>query len=258
MASDEAGNVVLVWSSKGTHGFSDDSDDDLFSLRSANHGATWFPMEEMTVSDGYASTDTYPSIATDRRGRWLTLWSGASSESGTMISTDAGATWTTRSALSSWIPYYSDTYLVAGKNGTWLGTYVATGSPDRVYSMVSRYDLNGPSGDSDEDGIANGVETTADSDHDGTPNYLDADSDGDWMSDVDEGVADGDSDGLPNYLDTDSDNDGIADGIEVEMGTDPYDALEVPQVPLSGVPVVLILIAVIGFVTVAKLQMRRA
>lgn len=73
--------------------------------------------------------------------------------------------------------------------------------------------------DDDDDGIMNGVETMADTDSDGTPNYLDEDSDGDGIPDMYEGDGDFDSDGMPNFVDTDSDNDGFLDAIEA--GLDP-------------------------------------
>ena len=66
--------------------------------------------------------------------------------------------------------------------------------------------------DSDGDGIDDAVERIADTDGDGTPN-LDLDSDGD-DDDAVEGIADTDGDGTPNYLDLDSDGDGIDDAVE--------------------------------------------
>ena len=52
-----------------------------------------------------------------------------------------------------------------------------------------------------------------------------SDFDGDGLLDVDEGEGDPDGDGLPNYADTDSDDDGIEDPLEIELNSDPYDAL---------------------------------
>lgn len=48
--------------------------------------------------------------------------------------------------------------------------------------------FTGPCTDSDGDGIADNIETSADDDHDGIPNDHDTDSDGDGFSDADEAV----------------------------------------------------------------------
>ena len=68
--------------------------------------------------------------------------------------------------------------------------------------------------DSDGDGILDSVEGTGDTDNDGVPDYLDADSDGDGIPDDVEGAGDIDGDGTPNFQDTDSDGDGIPDNVE--------------------------------------------
>ncbi len=83
-------------------------------------------------------------------------------------------------------------------------------------------------GDSDNDGIPNGVEgctePARDTDGDGVPDFLDPDSDNDGISDaVEAGPApafpnDSDFDGTPDYRDTDSDNDGMLDGDEDRNG----------------------------------------
>lgn len=75
--------------------------------------------------------------------------------------------------------------------------------------------------DGDGDGIYDELETGADFDGDGTPNYLDDDSDGDGFLDRDEhGDPDGcvardtDGDGLYDFLDLDRDGDGLSDAEE--------------------------------------------
>ncbi|MBC7228256.1 MAG: right-handed parallel beta-helix repeat-containing protein [Thermoflexales bacterium] len=68
--------------------------------------------------------------------------------------------------------------------------------------------------DSDNDGIPDSVEGGGDVDGDGMPNYLDSDSDGDGIPDAVEGTGDTDGDGIPDFLDTDSDGDGIPDAAE--------------------------------------------
>lgn len=61
-----------------------------------------------------------------------------------------------------------------------------------------------------------------------------ADADGDGIPDDVEGTGDADGDGTPNYLDLDSDNDGASDSFEHALGTNPYDAADVPSLPLHG------------------------
>jgi len=76
--------------------------------------------------------------------------------------------------------------------------------------------------DSDGDDIPDAVEAgdadlrtmPADSDHDGTPDFLDLDADNDTISDAEERLADPDGDTLPNARDFDSDGDGIFDRLE--------------------------------------------
>ncbi|MBX7256235.1 MAG: M4 family metallopeptidase [Candidatus Hydrogenedentes bacterium] len=111
--------------------------------------------------------------------------------------------------------------------------------------------------DSDGDGINDSVESATDTDHDGTPNYLDLDSDGDGLSDEDESLAPADVDGdsIPNYIDTDSDGDGIDDFVEVAFNTDPYNANDVPDVPLPYAGLALALL-VTGVLTI-RVHVRR-
>ena len=112
---------------------------------------------------------------------------------------------------------------------------------DGLVNYLDPNDEDGPTGDSDGDGIDNETEEEfgfnpfsddtdgdgitdddefgnggqpQDSDGDGTPDVLDIDDDGDGIATADEGSADLDGDGIPNYLDNDSDGDGIGDSLE--------------------------------------------
>ena len=86
--------------------------------------------------------------------------------------------------------------------------------------------LNTPDVDSDGDGWSDSLETAADTDGDGIPNYLDLDSDNDGIPDAMETFADADSDGIPNIRDTDSDNDGMSDEWEYAYGLNPTSAAD--------------------------------
>jgi hypothetical protein len=77
-----------------------------------------------------------------------------------------------------------------------------------------------PSFDADGDSIGDAVEVgddpgdPIDTDGDGSPDFLDTDSDDDGILDVDEGTADPDADGDGNWRDTDSDDDCRGDALE--------------------------------------------
>lgn len=92
------------------------------------------------------------------------------------------------------------------QDGVFVGEYTYP-SVNGVSSSLST-DLDG-------DGILDSVETNADADGDGVPNYLDTDSDDNGISDAIEGVGDADGDGIPNYQDIDDDNDGFTDATEI-------------------------------------------
>lgn len=93
-------------------------------------------------------------------------------------------------------------------------------------------DDEGSAGDADGDSISDTDEGRAsglDTDHDGTPDYLDDDSDNDGIPDYREAgdalassaPVDSDGDGTPDFRDTDSDENGRADAVD---GVDDVDA----------------------------------
>lgn len=77
--------------------------------------------------------------------------------------------------------------------------------------------------DSDGDGISDHIEAgdgdsatpPFDSDHDGVPDFRDIDSDGNLLLDAQEGSADTDHDGVPDFADPDNDGDQADDAFEV-------------------------------------------
>jgi hypothetical protein len=94
------------------------------------------------------------------------------------------------------------------------------GIPDNVEAQTTAGFMapSSPFVDNNNNGLddkyeGNGL-TPIDTDNDGTPDYLDTDSDDDGINDAVEGTADVDADGQPNYRDLDSDDDGIDDAIE--------------------------------------------
>lgn len=97
------------------------------------------------------------------------------------------------------------------------------GIPDAIEGSADT-DLDGTPDyldtDSDGDGIPDATEMVYDSDDDNILDFQDTDSDGDGIDDADEELADNDHDGIPNYLDTDSDGDGIPDIVETNADAD--------------------------------------
>ncbi|MEX1195702.1 MAG: sialidase family protein [Dehalococcoidia bacterium] len=94
LASDGAGNWVIVWMSDG----------DIHFVRSVDNGVTW--TAEALLNNNAANDptlDRLPRVATDGGGNWVTVWQSAGSLGGTIgsdldiliaRSSDGGATWT--------------------------------------------------------------------------------------------------------------------------------------------------------------------
>ncbi len=92
---------------------------------------------------------------------------------------------------------------------------VATGADELDNQAAIQFTVRVASAtDSDGDGIADDIESTADTDQDGVPDYIDLDSDNDGITDHYESLLDSDDDGTRDYRDIDSDGDGISDLIE--------------------------------------------
>jgi len=102
-------------------------------------------------------------------------------------------------------------------DGDGISDFVETNGGSKINtdgdSTIDALDL-----DSDDDGILDSVEGTADGDGDTVGNWRDLDSDGDGFPDKDEKAVDTDSDGTPDYLDLDSDNDCLVDKSETATG----------------------------------------
>ena len=129
------------------------------------------------------------------------------------------------------VDYDSDGY----PNGVEAPTPVAAGTDKEAlaYQTKGSYIGNPKSGDSDGDGISEGIvagteNLLLDSDGDGADNGMDVDSDNDWIWDgttvgldaahAETFTADLDNDGIPNILDGDSyDNDNLLDPLEFTL-----------------------------------------
>lgn len=110
-ATDGNGNWVVVWSSTenldGVLGW----DFDILVSRSSDNGKTWSsPARLNTNADTDTGEDFSPSVATDGRGNWVTVWASRENLGGNLgtdldilvaRSADNGATWTSPAPLNS-------------------------------------------------------------------------------------------------------------------------------------------------------------
>jgi len=111
IATDAAGNWIVVWYSTEDLGSVAGSDSDIFVSISANNGATW---SAVALLNSNATTDTgadvSPSIDTDGAGKWVVAWESSDTLGGSIgtdydivfaSSADNGATWSPLSLLNS-------------------------------------------------------------------------------------------------------------------------------------------------------------
>ena len=107
IATDGAGNWVVVWQSNNTFDGTIGFDRDILVARSTDNGATWTdpaPLNTNAATDGnFGVDDEVPQIATDGWGNWVATWTTSNDLGGTIgtdpdilvaRSTDTGATWT--------------------------------------------------------------------------------------------------------------------------------------------------------------------
>jgi len=115
IATDRAGNWLVVWTSKDPLGGMDTNDADIVVARSTDNGATWsaaVPVNSDAFTDG-GRIDERPWIATDGHGQWIAVWQSfdilPATDMDIMIarSTDAGVTWSAPAFLNN--DYASDT-----------------------------------------------------------------------------------------------------------------------------------------------------
>ena len=198
---DSQGNVYVSGDFEGTTDIHPDDrvitktsngGEDIFFVKLSASGETIFDYNVDENDAGFSQVFT----ATDPDSDPLTYWlSGTDSPFLTINSTSGELTFPVPPDFET-----KSTYL--------LNINVTDDeSPAKSDQITVRYTVNDIFEDADGDGIEDHIEGTGDRDNDGIPNYLDTDSDGDGTSDADEGTGDDDGDGIPNYLDDDKSED---------------------------------------------------
>ncbi|MCP4645667.1 MAG: hypothetical protein GY851_34800, partial [bacterium] len=149
VATDEAGNWVVVWQSEEDLSGAG-SDDDIFVARSTDNGATWTaPALLDSNATGWFEEDFYPEIATDGAGNWIAVWessenfSGAGTDRDILVSrsTDNGATWTASVPLN--------TTATTDSSGDYAPRITTDGAGNWVTVWCSYEDLSGAGTDGD-------------------------------------------------------------------------------------------------------------
>jgi hypothetical protein len=111
LATDGAGNWVVVWISDDSLGGTIGTDSDAFVARSTDAGATWTTPAVLNSNAASDSRDDDSlSLATDGSGGWVAVWRSMDSLGGTIgtdsdiivaRSTNAGASWTAVAPVNS-------------------------------------------------------------------------------------------------------------------------------------------------------------
>jgi len=137
LATNGAGNWVVVWHSEDDLGSSIGTDGDILVAR--NSGTGWSsPAALNTNAATDSGNDRSPQVATDGAGNWVTIWDSTDTLGNTIgadfdilvsRSLDNGATWSSVVALASNAGSDSgnDTFpnLVTDGAGTWLATWTS-------------------------------------------------------------------------------------------------------------------------------------
>jgi PKD repeat protein len=239
VATDGAGNWVVVWHSSDTLDGAIGTDADILVSRSTDDGLGWTApaaLNSNAASD--LGSDREPQLATDGLGRWVAVWE-STDDLGGAIGADLDV-------------LVSGTELGPGgdSDGDGLPDSVETDTGVFVDETDTGTDPDDP--DTDDDGLSDGGEVNT---HGTDPH--DSDSDDDGLSDgaevnthgTDPNEGDSDEDGLPdlweveNELDPndptgddgpdgDPDGDGLSNSGEYDTTTDPND----PDSDEDGLP----------------------
>jgi hypothetical protein len=148
LATDGLGHWVATWYSDEDLGGGIGTDEDIFTARSTDIGATWSAPSPLTAGPSTDSGDDYqPRVQTDGRGHWLAAWWGSNSLEYTIgidwdilfaRSADNGVTWTSPSAFNANAASDSGTdaavAIAADASGRWVAVWE---SDDKLGGLAS-------------------------------------------------------------------------------------------------------------------------
>jgi hypothetical protein len=137
LAAGDSGNWVAVWVTDDNFGGTVGTDRDVAFARSTDSGATWSSVAVLndTASSDSDADDSFPRIANNGSGTWITAWfsehdlSGAGTDLDILYtrSVDSGATWEATSLLndsgSGDTGSDENVSLAGGRNGTWIAVW---------------------------------------------------------------------------------------------------------------------------------------
>ena len=135
VATDGAGNWVVVWDSQESLGGAIGNGNDILVSRSTDAGITWTDPAPLNTNAGSDSgDDRYAQVMTDGAGNWVAVWECRDSLGGTIgtdldilvsRSTDAGASWTTAAPLNTNAGSDSGNDYYPQVTTDWAGNWVA-------------------------------------------------------------------------------------------------------------------------------------
>ncbi len=151
IATDGAGNWVVVWESNNDLGDTIDGDRDILVATSDNDGLTWSVPAALNTNAGTdmpaQAGDWSPTVATDGNGTWIAAWETTDSQGDTIggdqdllfaRSVNNGATWSAPAVLNSTaagdlddpdngnFTLDEDVQIVSGGAGLWLAVWHST------------------------------------------------------------------------------------------------------------------------------------
>jgi hypothetical protein len=132
ISTDAGGRWVVVWQSQIGRDF------DIRMARSLDDGNTWTPPVALNAdADGDAGDDLAPRLATDRKGRWIAVWSadegpGSDAEILAAISIDDAATFGAPVPLSNNRAEDRHPVIASNEVGQWIAAWESNDALDET------------------------------------------------------------------------------------------------------------------------------
>ncbi|MBI4559075.1 MAG: carboxypeptidase regulatory-like domain-containing protein [Candidatus Hydrogenedentes bacterium] len=131
IATDRAGNWIVVWYSEDSLGGTVGTDSDIFFSRSTDNGANWSPPAALnSFAPTDSANDAFVHLVTDENGTWVAVWhsdffSPGEADIFFSRSTDNGATWSAAAVLNTNAPAGDagsdfSPRLATDKKGNWV------------------------------------------------------------------------------------------------------------------------------------------